>query len=873
MQRQPGAWFAALLLLPACAPLPLDEAEPHAWVVYDPQGGDVPLPNDLLRDADAGRLDLPLDGALSDADKEFRTYLNSLDGWSTTFPIAASFSEPVDPSTVTYDTVQVWEWGTPPVRVAGTELALDADGTGFEITPPRAGWTSGGRYAVLVVGGDAGVHTAEGGVVGPDAAMWYLRQDEPLDDPAHEHAFPGATRAARLKSAATLEKAREGVAPWIGPVGVDREDIAALWTFSVTQRTELAMDRPSQRIPLPFDLLVDPETGLVDLTLAPWDKPYEADAKRVANKLRGFGLSSDPFFEVTRGLDPSTASQDTIQLWDVTATPVRVPSGIKVMNEAGVEGCTTEPYARDCKHVFLTLPPNRIPLDPQHVYAIVVTDGLKDRDGQDIQPMAIGHFMKADVPVAVDGKSAVSNVPDADAARLEGVRAKIDALLDNVGREDVVTAWPFTTMDPLPAIIASSNRAADLGLDVPPSLRWRRPASSLIGDDAIGELFPGGLNPGPALYLGRTAGVRQVISGTLPAPDYLDDVTRRWKDTPDIEPLPFWAAVPSDYSSQRKLPVVIFGHAIVTDSRFMLTIAGELVQRGFVVVSIDFPYHGERTSCVESSLVAVPNFFPPALQSITGFTDELIWLPPCASGDAASCSPTGQCLDARGRVEAFNSFPILDMKPASGAAFLDTADLPHIPDHFHQALTDLSTLAWSLQSSDWEGLLQQRIDPDQIYFVGQSLGSIIGVDFVAGRDDIQRAVFNVPGSNLVDLFRNSVYFKPQIDAYFQSLGVADGSYEQARLVSIATWLVDTVDPHSVGRVYQDRDFPALMQMDRVDGNTGDLIIPNFTTENLQRVSGLQMKVYSSVLHADLIVPLIGDAQLSDLGDYLGRVQQ
>ena len=292
-----------------------------------------------------------------------------------------------------------------------------------------------------------------------------------------------------------------------------------------------------------------------------------------------------------------------------------------------------------------------------------------------------------------------------------------------------------------------------------------------------------------------------------------------------------------------------------------------------MVISVDFPFHGERTACVESSLVAVPNFFPPALQPIVGFTDNLIWFPPCESGDAASCSPTGQCLDARGRPEPFSSFPILDLQPASGAAFLDTSDLPHIPDHFNQALTDLSTLTWSLQSANWENVLQQRIDPTQIYFVGQSLGSIIGVDWVAGRDDVQRAVFNVPGSNLVDLFRNSTYFKPQIDEYFRSINVAEGSFEQARLVSIATWLVDTVDPHSIGRVYKDREYPALIQMDRVDGNTGDIIIPNFTTENLQRVSGLQMKTYSSVLHADLIVPVLGDAMLTDLGNYLPRVQK
>ena len=41
--------------------------------------------------------------------------------------------------------------------------------------------------------------------------------------------------------------------------GVPRADVAALWTFTITQRTELAMDKASQRVPLPLDVLKDPE--------------------------------------------------------------------------------------------------------------------------------------------------------------------------------------------------------------------------------------------------------------------------------------------------------------------------------------------------------------------------------------------------------------------------------------------------------------------------------------------------------------------------------------------------------------------------------------------------------------------------------------
>jgi hypothetical protein len=272
---------------------------------------------------------------------------------------------------------------------------------------------------------------------------------------------------------------------------------------------------------------------------------------------------------------------------------------------------------------------------------------------------------------------------------------------------------------------------------------------------------------------------------------------------------------------------------------------------------------------VESSLVAIPNFFPEGLQPAIGFEDDLIWLPPCVSGDDASCGPRGVCLDARGRPEPFTTFPVIDMRSASGAAFMDTADIPHIPDHFRQALTDLSTLVHSLRTVDWEPILGQRIDPDQISFAGQSLGSIIGTVWVSTRTDIQRSVFNVPGSNLVDLFTQSTYFKPQMDQLFIDLEIPEGSFEQERLLQVASWLVDTVDPHSVGHLL--RGHPGLIQMDKIDADTGDLIIPNFTTENLQRVSALPMEIYPSALHADLIVPVLGDAMLRDMAAHLEGV--
>ena len=57
-------------------------------------------------------------------------------------------------------------------------------------------------------------------------------------------------------------------------------------------------------------------------------------------------------------------------------------------------------------------------------------------------------------------------------------------------------------------------------------------------------------------------------------------------------------------------------------------------------------------------------------------------------------------------------------------------------------------------------------------------------------------------------------------------------------------------------------------MGKVTDSIGDVIIPNYTTENLGRVSEVPIERYPSALHADLIVPGLGDAMLRDMGAFI-----
>ena len=55
------------------------------------------------------------------------------------------------------------------------------------------------------------------------------------------------------------------------------------------------------------------------------------------------------------------------------------------------------------------------------------------------------------------------------------------------------------------------------------------------------------------------------------------------------------------------MPVVIFGHGLVTERRFVLAVGDALAAKGYAAISIDFPYHGDRTYCATGGPISVVN--------------------------------------------------------------------------------------------------------------------------------------------------------------------------------------------------------------------------------------------------------------------------
>ena len=796
-----------------CSSLEIDPPGEIIHARFDPDAEVIPMPTDILRDAELGRLDVPTDSEeLSAAEREFYSFLNTMDGWSTTMAATVEFTAPVSPITINPDTVQVWHWRETATRVDDITITINASETELTIDPPRTGWERGGNYFVVVRGGASGVEGKRGEKVECDAAFYFLRLTEALDTVEHERAFPGDTRAERQDNAEKLEEIRAELAPYfdfLAEQGMSRNEVASLWSFTVTERIELAMDKASQRMPLPMNLLLDPASHRIDLPIAPWDSPVEADGKERLAEYDGFGTSSGLMFGFTGPIDAATFDESTVQLYRTSNPPELIPATVKVLD--------------DLTHIELTV--DGPPLAEQSRYAVVLRRGVRDANGDEIALMPVGHFIAASAPVFADGDSMVDAVAADDAVRIEVVRQEVSSFLADLDSDDVLSAWTFTTMSITDPIEDWIKQPELIGVSPDPANIVHMTPLEALGDFilAISSL----------LYVG------DVYHGTIESPVFLDPLTRGWRSDGGhrVDDIHFTMAVPKNLDPDKPVPVVIFGHAIMTERRFVLAIADQLAARGYAAIAIDLPFHGKRTYCWSEGPLTVPN---PTTGELTEIDD------PCQDG--YTCSEDGRCVDAANQGNALRDWPIIGMPQSSGAAFIEIEKIANTRDHFRQALIDFEALSRSLRTGDWEAVIGAPIDGERLYYVGQSLGGIIGASYVALSPHIGRTVLNVPGADTVDLFDTSPFFGSHVQAFFTREAVDRASFEGHRFMNVARWIMDATDPHSFAdRLAEGRD--VLIQMALLD-----FIIPNDYTTKLADLAGLEHRDYLSE-HAFLVIPI------------------
>lgn len=530
-------------------------------------------------------------------------------------------------------------------------------------------------------------------------------------------------------------------------------------------------------IPFPNDLLF---AGSVDGTVnIPVADPSDYSDPQVAlNALDGFSTIAPISTTFSSAIDEaSLIGGDTVRVFEVTTTSGAV-TGITRELSVNVDYALSISTVDSSGSTLVILPLK--PLSPKTTYLVTLSDGLKNTDGT--AATADFHYVLAKTDVVTlpiydvgTGTSNYTAFTDEEAYSFYGVQQLVNAA------EAVVEGYTVTTD-------AGGVITDLLGADI--VLSWSFTTQSV--GDVLGGLQAGAgaqtmdmVNTGlktsqvnPAL-----AGVADVYTGSLNVPYYLTnastDVTdplnkfwtgaggslvTRYNTNPvatGTETIPVLMTLPNAGSGQTMpasgWPVVIFQHGITQDRSNVLAVADSLAAAGFAAIAIDLPLHGIADSSSALYTGAERTFDLDLVDNATRLS---------------------------------GSDGVID---ESGTHFINLANLVVTRDNLRQAVSDLFTLYASLVGVN-PVLGATTIDPTQVYFVGHSLGAMVGSVFLALEPGVQDAVLGMPGGGIAKLLDGSASFGPEIAAGLSAEGVEKGTADYESFMGAAQTVIDSGDP-------------------------------------------------------------------------------
>ena len=468
------------------------------------------------------------------------------------------------------------------------------------------------------------------------------------------------------------------------------------------------------------------------------------------------------------------------------------------------------------------------PLRDNADYAVVISDGVKDKAGNSLAAGTAARILQfRNALVDAGGHSLLAGVDDLTAGALEVMRQKLAPVLlsaasHGIAQGHVAMAYTFHTQ----SITGTAAQLAAL-----PYLTPSSGANSTIQPASVVVHCNGSTNSNPACDAANVAttfsaygipaprsNVGYLIEAVIPTFNKLrcnaGDTT--CKDTgafsgpavqPVVEPIRALIALPAPpYGSCTPaagapctLPLLIFRHGLAGGRAQMLALADSFNAQGIAVAAIDAAKHGDRSYCSADNQCAAGAHCvaDPAL---------------AGEGDAPNPTP-GQCrtgttpaspLADFARSTACGSCTNTQAVPFASANFLISSNFFRTRDTLRQDIIDQSQLLRVL-SPDPTGaqpgnnlttaLTGVQFDPGRIWFAGQSLGAIQGTVDVAANPRISKAVLNVGGGPVVDLFTNSPAFASVTNQLLASLGILPGANSAyLQFLVVAKTILDPADP-------------------------------------------------------------------------------
>jgi pimeloyl-ACP methyl ester carboxylesterase len=282
--------------------------------------------------------------------------------------------------------------------------------------------------------------------------------------------------------------------------------------------------------------------------------------------------------------------------------------------------------------------------------------------------------------------------------------------------------------------------------------------------------------------------------------------------------IPFTVAIPSDAAPVTGYPIVIDQHGLGGDRKTTVDLANVLASEGFASIGIDAVAHGFRfVNPIGTNINAtrgvdqINNFGGTAIPD--GFSDGI-----------------------------FLALPISSISVQLGF-FQAFVNLVGAADNFRQTCADLMQLVRLIQSNSIDGQLGVNLDENNIYYIGHSLGGIMGSCLAAFEPDIQAYALNATGGGLVSqLLLNSSIGAGALSTLntIFTLDPANVQNQYALFTNMAQGMFDPADPAVEAEAWIKNPIVGGPRNVMQISDDADEVVPNQANEAVGVSAGLEI---------------------------------
>ncbi len=314
-------------------------------------------------------------------------------------------------------------------------------------------------------------------------------------------------------------------------------------------------------------------------------------------------------------------------------------------------------------------------------------------------------------------------------------------------------------------------------------------------------------------------------------------------------------------------PTVIYQHGITVDRTAGLLVGNTLADNCIAMVAIDHAMHGiaplngddeanslrlfnvEQVAAVDA---ATNSPFAAARAGIIAAfgaeaVPELVALAERHNNVAKAADQSNIDMVFQGALDSEGNAVTEASVGTSGQLYINLQNFNRTRDGISQTVLDMLNLSASIGDMDVnaDGTADD-LDPANVYFIGHSLGGIVGTTFLAVNNNadvrtynsnlpsIKAAALGNPGGGFAKLLENSPEIGAQVLAGLAASGVPQGSESIEKFLSVFQAALDSVDPINFAPnttalpviVYTDVGGLLAEEGEDDDGGLSDQVVPN-----------------------------------------------